>query len=345
MSDLFRYHNSNAKEAARAERDSDAWHRQRGETIGASEIGQAIGVSPYGGLLSLVQRKRDLRAGIVERFDNDAMADGRDAEDTILRMAARRLNATAEASGPLQLMPGVLVVDGTISATPDGVLVDDNNVVDAVVEAKLDRGRNDWHEVAERGFAGLLPGDVRLAYWWQVQQQLRVTGAARGYLAVWTVYSYHLIEIAADATAHAAIDAAAAAVTAWIVDAEGRLPAATDADDISAIARTVQPAADGPIDADEATAAALDAYVELGRQIDDLETQRDAAKRIILAGHNAGAKLINGNGVKSSFMPGSVRETLDTKRLKSEQPEIAARYLKSSTSDPTCRVTAPKSKG
>ena len=224
MSSLFRYHNSKAAEPARAERDSDAWHKQRGETIGASEIAQAIGVSPYGGLLSLVQRKRDLRAGIVERFDNDAMADGRDAEDTILRMAARRLNATADASGALQLMPGVLVVDGPISATPDGVLVDDNNVVDAVVEAKLDRGRNDWQDVAERGFAGLLPGDVRLAYWWQVQQQMRVTGAARGYLAVWTVYSYHLIEIAADAAAHAAIDAAAAAVTAWIVDAEGRLP-------------------------------------------------------------------------------------------------------------------------
>jgi uncharacterized FAD-dependent dehydrogenase len=45
------------------ERDTDAWHKQRGETIGASEIAQAIGVSPYGGLLSLVQRKRDLRAG------------------------------------------------------------------------------------------------------------------------------------------------------------------------------------------------------------------------------------------------------------------------------------------
>ena len=344
MSNLFRYHNAAAQEPERAERDSDAWHKQRGETIGASEIAQAIGVSPYGGLLSLVQRKRDLRAGIIERYDNDAMADGRDAEDTILRMAARRLRAGVADEGPLQLLAGVLVCDGIISATPDGVLVDDRNHVDAVVEAKLDRGRNDWQAVADNGFADLSPGDTRLAYWWQVQQQLRVTGCARGYLAVWTVYAFHLIEIAADAAAHAAIDAAAQATMAWITDAAGRFPAASDADSLSAVARTVNPVSDGPTDADEATAAALDAYVELGRQIDELESQREAAKRIILAGHNAGAKLVNANGIKSSYMPGSTRETLDTKRLKSEQPEIAARYLKVSTTEPTCRVTAPRAK-
>ena len=344
MSSIYRYHNTNASEAPALSRDSDAWHKQRGETIGASEIAQAIGVSPYGGLLSLVQRKRDLRAGIVERFDNDAMADGRDAEDTILRMAARRLRAGVTDDGPLQLMPGVIVVDGSISATPDGVLVDDRNVVAAVVEAKLDRGRNDWQAVADYGFADLSPGDVRLAYWWQVQQQLRVTGCATGYLAVWTVYQFHLIEIAADVAAHAAIDAAAAAVCAWITDAAGRLPAPSDADSISAIARTVSPAAEGPIDADEATAAALDAYVALGKQIDELETQRDAAKRIILAGHNAGAKLRNAAGVKSSYIAGGVRESLDTKRLKAEQPEIAARYIKTSTTEPTCRVTSARAK-
>lgn len=344
MSNIFRYHNAAAIEAPKMERDSDAWHKQRGETIGASEIAQAIGVSPYGGLLSLVQRKRDLRAGIVERFDNDAMADGRDAEDTILRMAARRLRATAADDGPLQMMPGVIVVDGWISATPDGVLVDDHNVVAAVVEAKLDRGRNDWQHVADNGFANLEPGDVRLAYWWQVQQQLRVTGCATGYLAVWTVYAFHLIEIAADATAHAAIDAAAAATSAWILDPAGRFPAASDADSISAIARTITPASDGPIDADEATAAALDAYVALGKQIDELEAQRETHKRTILAAHAAGAKIASASGIKSSYIAAGVRESLDTKRLKSEAPEIAARYIKTSTTEPTCRVTAPRAK-
>lgn len=344
MSSLYRYHNAQAVEAPKMERDSDAWHKQRGETIGASEIAQAIGVSPYGGLLSLVQRKRDLRAGIVDRFDNDAMADGRDAEDTILRMAARRLRAGVADNGPLQMMPGVIVVDGPISATPDGVLVDDRNVVAAVVEAKLDRGRNDWQHVADYGFGDLSPGDVRLAYWWQVQQQLRVTGCATGYLAVWTVYQFHLIEIAADAVAHAAIDEAAEATSAWIADAAGRFPAASDADSISAIARTISPASDGPIDADEATAAALDAYVALGKQIDELEAQRDSHKRTILAAHAAGAKIANGNGIKSSYVAASTRETLDTKRLKSEQPEIAASYIKSSAIEPTCRVTSPRSK-
>ena len=92
------------------------------------------------------------------------------------------------------------------------------------------------------------------------------------------------------------------------------------------------------------TAAALDAYVSLGKQIDELETQRDSHKRTILAAHAAGAKIANSNGIKSSYVAASTRETLDTKRLKSEQPEIAASYIKSSAIEPTCRVTSPRSK-
>ncbi len=42
---------------------SDAWLIERGNTIGASEIGMVIGVSPYGGLLDLVTRKRAALAG------------------------------------------------------------------------------------------------------------------------------------------------------------------------------------------------------------------------------------------------------------------------------------------
>ena len=61
---------------------TDAWLIERGNTIGASEIGMVIGVSPYGGLLDLVTRKRAALAGNVEQFDSPAMADGRDAEET-----------------------------------------------------------------------------------------------------------------------------------------------------------------------------------------------------------------------------------------------------------------------
>lgn len=350
-SSAYRYPNKFARPVPQHERDSDAWHVERGRTIGASEVAQALGVSPYGGLLSLVQRKRDALAGLVHRFDTEAMADGRDAEEFVLRMAARRLGARMEDNGPLLMMAGEAICEvddagkvGPLSATPDGVLVNEQGTVVRTVEAKLDRSRSDWNEVAVNGFAHLEAGDLRLAYWWQVQAQLRLTGCVVGYLAVWTGYATHLIEVAADASAAEAIDAAGAAAMAWVHDAAGRLPAATDADDLAAIARAVRPAVDAAVEVDGDEAAALDAYVALGKQIDELEAQRDAAKRVILEAHNRGTKLVAASGARSSYLAGSVRNAIDTKRLQEEQPDIAARYTKTTTTAATCRVTVAKRK-
>jgi hypothetical protein len=97
---------------------SEAWLIERGNTIGASEVGMVIGVSPYGGLLELVQRKRAALAGNVEQNDSPAMADGRDAEDTILRMARRRIGAPH-----LKMRTGEEVAIGRDSATPDAIQV------------------------------------------------------------------------------------------------------------------------------------------------------------------------------------------------------------------------------
>lgn len=345
------YPNQLAQPVPQHERDSDAWHVERGRTIGASEIAQALGVSPYGGLLSLVQRKRDALAGMVHRYDSEAMADGRDAEAFVLRMAARRLGARMEDNGPLLMMDGEAICEvhkdgtmGPLSATPDGVLVNERGTVVRTVEAKLDRSRSDWNEVAANGFAHLEAGDLRLAYFWQVQAQLRLTGCTQGYLVVWTGFATHLIEIAADASAHAAIDAAGAAAMAWVHDDAGRLPAASDADDLAAIARAVRPASDATVEVTEFVAAAMDAYVALGKQIDDLESQRDVAKRTILEAHNLGTKLVAPSGARSAYLAGSVRNSIDTKRLQDEQPELAARYTKTTTTAASCRVTFAKRK-
>ena len=320
---------------------SKAWLIERGNTVGASEIGKAIGVSPYGGLLSLVLDKRKAKAGNPEVIESEAMRDGQDAEATILRMAWRRL-----AYGPeFSLEPGEAIKRGVCSATPDGLIVQEGAVV-AIIEAKLDRSRGtDWHEVAEMGFGHLSGTDIRLSYWWQVQQQLAVTGLKVGYLAVWTVFDFWLIAIEADAEAAAVIETAAASVMAWVLDSAERLPAPTDADSLRTIAGTVRPASEGPIEVGAEVATALAAYVSLGKQIDALEEQRDAAKRIILDAHNLGAKLASPDGIKSSYIAASERVSLDTKALEADHPELVAAYRKVSQVAASCRVTAPRVKG
>ena len=213
------------------------------------------------------------------------------------------------------MVPGYPIALGSVSATPDALIIDSETLrAVACIEAKLDRSRNtDWTDVLENGFGHLSGQDIRLNYWWQVQTQLYVTGLSVGYLAVWTVFDFYLIEIEADAAAAGVIAEVGNTVMAWVRDAAERLPAPTDADGLRTIAGTVKPASEGPIEVGGEVAEALAAYVSLGKRIDALEEERDAAKRIILEAHNLGAKIATVNGIKSSFIAASERVSLDTK--------------------------------
>jgi predicted phage-related endonuclease len=318
---------------------SEAWLIERGNTIGASEVGMVIGVSPYGGLLELVQRKRAALAGNVEQNDSPAMADGRDAEDTILRMARRRIGAPH-----LKMRTGEAVAIGRASATPDAILIDEDNVVIALVEAKLDRSRTDWSTVADGNFSDLQPGDLRLTYWWQVQQQLRVTGCASGWLAVWTVYEFHLIYIEADAEAAATIDKAIAAAWKWVAHPKGLLPAPTDADSLAAIAASIKPKSEEPKQVDGDLADDIARYVAIGKQVDELEAEQSAIKRRLLIAHADAAALVTADGFKSSFVAATSRRSVDTKRLQAERPDVAEEFTRTTEVSAGCRVTAPRAK-
>lgn len=343
MSNLI-FPNPNAVALPSFPKDAPEWHAARGETLGASEVARAIGVSPYGGLLGLILSKRDLRAGVAPPAGNEAMAEGRDAEEVVLKIANRKLALPA----PLVMVPNeVAFADGPASATPDALIYELEGMrVVATVEAKLDRSRGtDWAAVEDGNFTGLAAGDLRLAYWWQVQTQLMVTGCSHGWLAVWTVYAFHLIRIEASAEAAEVIRQVAASVMGWVKDPAGRLPDASETDALEDIARTIRPESEGPLDASPEVAVAMDRYVALGAEIKALEAEQDAAKRVILEAHAAGAKLVAPSGVKSSFAPASERMGIDTKALEAAHPEIAAAFRKVTTVSPSCRVTAPRSKG
>jgi predicted phage-related endonuclease len=318
---------------------SDAWLIERGNTIGASEIGMVIGVSPYGGLLELVTRKRDALAGNVEQVDSPAMADGRDAEETILRMAWRRIGAKH-----LRLRAGEGVALGRASATPDAIVIDEDGEVLLTIEAKLDRSRTDWQAVADGNFGDLQPGDLRLAYWWQVQQQLFVTGCASGWLVVWTVYELHTIYIDADPDAAATIAKAVDAAWRWVSHPKGLLPAPTDADSLASIAATVKPKSDEPLQVDGDLAGQIERYAAINAQIAELEREQDGIKRVLLLAHNDAVKMVTANGFASTFTSATSRRSIDTKRLQAERPDVAEAYTRTSDVSATCRVTAPKAK-
>lgn len=318
---------------------TDAWLLERANTIGASEIGMVVGVSPYGGLLDLVTRKRAALAGNVEHVDSPAMADGRDAEETILRMARRRIGAPH-----LKFRQGEAVAVGRASATPDGILVDDEGRVIATVEAKLDRSRTDWSAVADGNFSNLQAGDLRLAYWWQVQMQLRVTGCASGWLAVWTVFDFFLIYIEADADAAASIDKAVDAAWRWVSHPKGLLPAPTDADSLASVAASVKPKTDEPKQVDGDLADSIERYAAINVQIAELEREQDAIKRALLVAHNDAVALVTAGGFKSTFTAATSRRSVDTKRLQAERPEVAEEFMRVSDVSAGCRVTAPKAK-
>ncbi len=320
---------------------TDAWLIERGNTIGASEIGMVIGVSPYGGLLDLVTRKRAALAGNVEQFDSPAMADGRDAEETILRMARRRINMPH-----LKFRQGEAVAVGRASATPDAILVDDDGLVVALVEAKLDRSRTDWSAVADGNFADVswTSNDLRLAYYWQVQQQLRVTGCASGWLAVWTVYDFFLIYIEADPEAARIIDESVAAAWKWVKNARGLLPDPTDADSIASIAATVKPKSEEARQVEGDLADSIERYAAINAQIAELEREQDSIKRGLLVAHNDATALVTAGGFKSSFVAATSRRSVDTKRLQAERPEVAEEFTRTTEVSAGCRVTAPRAK-
>lgn len=333
---------------------SAEWQLGRSHHIGASEVAAVLGVSKWGGLLDIVRTKRNLRAGIIEDNDNDAMAFGREFEEFIIRAGMRKLGITTMSS-PIAWTLSESLACGAVSATPDALIVDVTQTnaegietVVATFEAKVDRSGADWQQVNEFGFADLEPGDIRLAYYLQVQSQLYVSGCKKGYLCVATGLGYdriHLIEIFADAETQATIVEAAEAALAWVNDSSGRWPAASDSDSLATLAATIRPkGGEESLLVVGEVEAAMEEYVDLGRSKKNIEERQEQLKKIIVAHHAEGVKLHTASGVKSSFSAESSKEAFDAKAFEEANPALAAKYRKTVTRAGGAVITAPRAK-
>lgn len=350
----FAYLNQKTVALPAAHHGSAEWQLGRANHIGASEVAAVLGMSKWGGLLDIVRTKRQLREGIVEENDNDAMAFGRDFEEFIIRAGMRKLGITTMSS-PIAWSLSESLACGAVSATPDALILDVTRLnaegvetVVATFEAKVDRSGADWQQVNEFGFADLEPGDIRFSYYLQVQAQLYVSGCEKGYLCVATGLGYdriHLIEIFADADTQKSIVEACEAAIAWVNDSAGRWPAASDSDSLASLAATIRPkGGEESLLVVGEVEAAMEEYVDLGRSKKNIEERQEQLKKIIVAHHAEGAKLHTASGVKSSFSAESSKEAFDAKAFEEANPALAAKYRKTVTRSGGAVITAPRAK-
>lgn len=311
------------------------WQLSRANTIGASEVAAVMGRSKYRGLLSVVQTKRDLLKGIVEEKDSQVMFEGRVAEEFILKMASHELGTT--------IAPGEALGYGPMSATPDGLVIQDG-LVTAPVEAKLERSGADWSAVADgtTPWDALPAGDIRGMYYLQAMAQIALTGCTHGYLAVWTTYEFHLIRIERNDLVIIDISTACYDAMEWVNDEQGRWPTAGPGDSPFALAQTISPARDEAVAVEGDAAEAMSEYVRLGEEIDTLDALRTEAKKRVIAAHAASSVLIGPDGIRSKFNGPGKRSSVDTKMLKTIYPEVAAAVTKETTTEGTCTIRRGK---
>ena len=143
------------------------WFEARKNSIGASEIAAAAGLSPYQTPLELYARKR---GELPEIEDNDAMRMGRLLEPVVKSEFCRVTGLTFSDPNPPMYQHGELKF---ISATPDGI-IDDLRLMEAKTASwrmKGSWGDQDSDQVPDQ-------------YLCQVQQQMFVMNAAECHLAV-----------------------------------------------------------------------------------------------------------------------------------------------------------------
>lgn len=147
--------------------ETPEWHAARSQTIGASEMAAACGLSPYQTPLELYLRKR---GEIPPIEDNDAMRLGRLLEPVVKAEFIRSSGITlADTHPPMFRHPE----HERLSATPDGI-------IDALTlfEAKT----ASWRMKGEWGDEST--DDVPTQYLVQTQAQMSVMGANLVHLAV-----------------------------------------------------------------------------------------------------------------------------------------------------------------
>jgi putative phage-type endonuclease len=285
----------------------EQWLELRKKGIGGSDSAAIVGLDRYRSAFDVYAEKIGLKP---EQPDNEAMRQGRDLEQYV---AERFMEATGK---KVRRRNAVLQhpEHHWMLANIDRWVVGENAGFEAKTTSVLNRTK----------FA---QGEFPPNYYVQCVHYMAVTGAERWYLAVLVLNkSFHVFTIERDEAEIAAL--VQAEKHFWEEHVLKQIPPTPDGSETtSEIIKQLFP------EAREREEVALfgleekiEQYLSLDAKIKELERERDALKQELqLAMADAEIGRAQGYIVEWKNQP---RQTLDTQRLKKEQAEIYAKYLK-----------------
>ncbi|MEU5668982.1 lambda-exonuclease family protein [Micromonospora sp. NPDC047753] len=339
--------------AGAATPDNPEWHKLRREGVSASEIAAVLGLSPWESPFSLFWQKRNG----WETPDNEEMATGRrvepvvadwwlDTHDPHENLTGARAGLYAHPDRPWQLAtPDRLIyrvcpgcdgaglagdVDTGLGACPDclGRPAGTSGEVLAPLECKWTASWDGWGD----------PGtdDVPVYYRCQVLWQMDVLGVDEGHLSMLGPGGFRAYRIRRDERDLTVMREAARRFL-------GRLDAddAPDVDDhratLAAVKRLHPDLVDAEAEISDTTAAGYRRARALKKAAESLCDRFEARLRAEMGANRVAVH----DGVKVATRSIYPTTRLDSTRLKAEQPEVAAAYVTTSTTD---RLTPARSK-
>lgn len=283
------------------------WLELRRKGIGGSDAAAIIGLDRYRSAFDVYAEKIGLKS---EEPDNEAMRQGRDLEDYVAQRFMEATGKKVRRRNAILQHPEYPFMTANI----DRWVVGENAGFEAKTTSVLNRTK----------FA---QGEYPPNYYVQCMHYMAVTGADRWYLAVLVLNkAFYVFTIERDeAEIQTLIDAEK---DFWENHVLKQIPPAPDGtESTSELIKQLFP------EAREREEIALyghedkiQQYLELDAQVKELTQKRDALKQELqLAMSDAEIGRAQGYVIE---WKNQVRQTLDTKRLKKEQAEIYANYLK-----------------
>lgn len=291
----------------------EEWLRWRKKGIGGSDVASILGISKWSSAIELWLDKTNQKNDSVEV--NEAMEWGKILEPVIREhFAAATCKTVMEVKAMLQHPDHPFMI-----ADVDGVTTDDNGAP-AILEIKTasEYKRDEWLE------------GVPTYYQTQVQHYLCVTGVKKAYVAVLIGgNTFRVYEVDADPEIQQML--IAVEKNFWNMVTNMIRP---DIDGSDATKELLDQIYRGGVEEEiilpEEAIEWVDAYIEASADEDSAKAKKQEASNHL--------KEIMGDYDKASCMGHSISwkpvtsERLDTKALKEKEPDIYAKYAKSSTS-------------
>ena len=296
-----------AKAILELEMPRGEWLELRRQGIGGSDAAAIVGLDRYKSAFDVYADKIGLKE---EQPDNEAMRQGRDLEDYV---AQRFMEATGKKvrrrNAMLQHPEYPFMI-----ANIDRWVVGENAGFEAKTTSVLNRAKFNQ-------------GEYPPSYYVQCVHYMAVTGAERWYLAVLVLNkAFHVFTIERD---EAEIEALIEAEKHfWENHVLKQIPPAPDGSEAtSEVIKQLFPEAR---EREEVVLFGyedkIEQYLELDVRVKELECERDKLKQELQLAM-ADAEIGRAQGYVVEWK-NQVRQSLDTKKLKSEQIEIYEKYLK-----------------